>query len=211
MVNIRSSSVNTCCETHQPIVEALDEPADIGALLDKAKRLAEANLRDNVIRNKHSPWRKVHLLACLSETLVELGDPIRNAGVDEWLHLLDIAERVFMSIVSLVSLLGQRRPESKILWTKGTKHTWSSCDLAEVGMLFAVLHIEQRLRLAKAASDVMLRLVGLPVVDLWQLGRIADKQHCGRDTNHGAWYVTTLSAASPFLLLQTVLFFFSRS
>lgn len=67
-------------------------------------------------------------------------------------------------------------------------------------MLLAVLHVEQRLRFAKAASDVVLRLVGLSVVDLWQLGRIADEQHRGRDTNHGAWSITALSVASAFTL-----------
>lgn len=73
-------------------------------------------------------------------------------------------------------------------------------------MLLAVLHVEQRLRLAKAASDVVLRLVGLPVVDLWQLGRIADEQHCGRDTNHGACNVPALSVAICVFISSKVSF-----
>lgn len=71
---------------------------------------------------------------------------------------------------------------------KQAKHTRSGCDLAERRVLLAVLHVEQRLCLAEAACDVVLRLVRLAAVNIWQFGCITDEQHRGCDTDHWAWY-----------------------
>lgn len=141
-------------------MKPLNEPADIGALLNESKRRAEAHLGNNVIRDEHGPRRKVHLRARLSKALVQLGYPIADARIDERLHLLNITERVFWRPRRQLpgTLISRRAKERQLTRPRG--------DLPEVRMLLAVLHIEQRLCRAETSSDVVLRLVGLPTVDV---------------------------------------------
>ena len=81
----------------------------------------------------------------------------KSRDTPEWLHFLDVREAV--------GLRG---------------------DLAEVRMLFPVLHIEQALRFTKTARDVMLGFICLARVDFWELCRIADQQQSWGDANKRA-------------------------
>lgn len=144
----------------ESIVEPLNQAPDILALLDEAKWLAEANLGDNVVGHVDSPGGKVELGTglALDEELLEPLHPLRDARVDERLHLLDVGEAV-------------RR-----------------CgNLAKVRVRLGVLHVEQRLGLAEAARDVVLGLVGVAAVDDRQLGRVAHQQHYWSDADDRAW------------------------
>lgn len=139
-------------------MEALDQAPDVFALLDKTKRLAKANLRDDVVSHVDGPGGKVKLSPwlALNEKLVKPVHPLGDTRVDEGLHLLDVGEAV-----------------------------GGGGDLAEARVRLGVLHVEERLGLAEAARDVVLGLVGLAAVDERQLGRVAHQQHDRCDTDDG--------------------------
>lgn len=133
-------------ERREPVMEPLNQASDILALLDKPKRLAEANLRDDIVGHVDGPGGKIELGSrlALDEELVEPIHPLRDARVDKGLHLLDVGEAV-----------------------------GGGGDLAEARVRLGVLHVEERLRLAEAACDIVLGLVGLATVDKRQLGGVA--------------------------------------
>lgn len=147
-------------ERREPVVEPLDQAPDVLALLDEPKRLAEANLGDDVVGHVDGPGGEVEPGTRLApdEELVEAVHPLGDAGVDEGLHLLDVGEAV-----------------------------GRGGDLAEARVRLGILHVEERLGLAEAARDVVLGLVGLPAVDDGQLGGVAHQQHHGGDADDGAW------------------------
>lgn len=47
-------------------------------------------------------------------------------------------------------------------------------------------HVEQTFLLAKAAGDIMVRFVGLAVVNFWELGCVGDEQQSWSDAQNGA-------------------------
>ena len=71
-------------------------------------------------------------------------------------------------------------------------------------MLPPVLHVENTLSLTKAARNIMLALIRLPMLDLRQLGRIADKQQRGCDPDCRAYMAretqVSLCFSEPLLL-----------
>lgn len=146
-------------ERRETIMEALDQALHVLALLDEAKRLAKANLGDDIVGHVDGPGGKVEPGARVApdKELVEAVHPLGDAGVDEGLHLLDVGEAV-----------------------------GGGGDLAEARVRLGVLHVEERLGLAEAARDVVLGLVGLPAVDDGQLGRVAHQQHHRGDADDGA-------------------------
>lgn len=146
-------------ERREPVVEPLDQAPDVLALLDEPKRLAESDLGDDIVGHVDGPGGKVELGArlALDKEFVEAVHPLRDAGVDEGLHLLDVGEAV-------------RR----------------GGDLAEARVGLGVLHVEERLGLAETARDVVLGLVGLAAVDDGQLGRVAHQQHHWGDADDRA-------------------------
>ena len=132
-------------EGDEAVMEPLDQPPDVLPLGHKAKRCAESYLGYDVVRNIYGPRRKVQGLPWRGKLLVQSTDPVFDLGVDERLHFLDVAEAV---------------------WARGY--------LPEPGVDFGVLHVEEGLILAEAASDVVFRFARIPVVDGGELCRVAD-------------------------------------
>lgn len=65
--------------------------------------------------------------------------------------------------------------------------TYRSGDvLPEHGMSLVFSHVKQTFILSEAASDVVAGLVGIAVIDLWELGVVADQQQSGGNSNNGS-------------------------
>lgn len=154
-------------ERYETIVEALDESTNIAPSFNKSKWRTEPDFRNDIVRHVDCPWRKVELFARLCEPRGEFRQPLVDAVIDQWFHLLNVAECV--------------RP---------------SCNLPVVRMDFVLLHIEQALLLAKAASDVVVALVRLATVDFGKLCRVRDEQESGCDAQDRAMVLRSASSTS---------------
>lgn len=139
-------------------MKSLDQAPDILALLNESKRLAKANLRDDIVSHVDGPRGEVELGSwlALDEELVEPVHPLGDARINEGFHFLDVGEAV-----------------------------GGGGNLAEARVRLGVLHVEERLRLAEAARDIVLGLVGLTAVDERQLSGVAHQQHHRCDADDG--------------------------
>lgn len=116
-------------------------------------RRSEPNLRNNIIRHEHRPRRKIELLTSritfALETFTHHIKPMAHSRIHQGLHLLDVGKRI-----------------------------WSGCYLSVVSVHMMLLHVEQRLGLAKRSGHIVLAFVGVAGVDLGQLSCVGDEKHC---------------------------------
>ena len=156
-------------------MKALNQASHIRSGFDEAERCPESNLGYDVVSHEDSPRAEIEFVSGFGKQLVNLVDPVGDSQVDQGLHLLDVCKTI-----------------------------WACDHLPVIGMLPPILHIENAFGFSKAARNIVLRLVRLPMVDLWHFRSIVDEQQSGRDPNNIAIFLVQLFEHWTFVLLDAM-------